>query len=483
VTTTWFTSSGYELLSNTVENEIRSSVAPTATLNPTSGSDVIVGDLVIVTTWTVVTTNGVPTHTLQSGFTSILNEAVDSTTTPGADGRLSVAWKIATVAGAQGYQAYTASTGTSYTGLHVIKAGTFDANAPVAYALSTSTPDTATDPDPPNLQRYGDHCTYYAVGGWHLTASALRTVTPPVGYTEIWELAGLAAAEVSTAYMHAGHGYSLLTADTNNYQYNPPAFTGATGTVDAWCSGTYSIRPYTGAPVVRSTAQIETPTSSPTSPSNTLIDDLVIVITYSRHDTDGVPTHTIQAGFTEILSTSLDDGTLDSRLSVAYKVATADGANTYGAYSVTGDTATHSTIVTLAKNTYSTTGIGASGNTDTSTSPPTSPALTSTFNNSTAILIGAWHRNGPVLTIPPGAAAVGGSNISLGSYSLISTGGTNGMLGVATRISHKSGTSEGGAWGDNTAPDSTIGMTLIFPPYVAPVVYDPHTNLLMMGCG
>src|SRR5215207_1989155 len=83
-----------------------------------------------------------------------------------------------------------------------------------------------------------------------------------------------------------------------------------------------------------------------TSPSVTQVGDMVIVLTWERAGA-GVPSHTLQANFQEIVSHAHDDGTTDGRLSVAYKIATATGTNGYQAYASSVGTTTWSGIIVL----------------------------------------------------------------------------------------------------------------------------------------
>jgi len=79
-----------------------------------------------------------------------------------------------------------------------------------------------------------------------------------------------------------------------------------------------------------------TATLAPTSNAATQVGDLVIVTTWSPTTVSGAPTHTLQAGFTEIITQAHEDGADDGRLSVAYKVATVAGASAYQAYTSNG---------------------------------------------------------------------------------------------------------------------------------------------------
>ena len=104
----------------------RGGTAPAAGGSTTSPAGTQVGDLVAVYTWER-TGAGSPTFTLQSGngFVEIRNHTHDDGST---DGRLAIAYKIATQAGAQSYQAYTTGTGSPawFTGCVVLVKDTFE---------------------------------------------------------------------------------------------------------------------------------------------------------------------------------------------------------------------------------------------------------------------------------------------------------------------------------------------------------------------
>ncbi|MGE3542358.1 MAG: MopE-related protein [Kofleriaceae bacterium] len=165
--------------------------AATATLAPVSNAATAVGDLVIVTTFTAGG-SGVPTHTLQSGFTLM---ASDSNNDGSTDTAISVAYKVATVAGAQTYQAFTSSNGSgNVSGIVVLKAGTYDIST---FLADTTDSDSSGAPNPPDAGSLSRVSAVLAIGAWHTSSTV--AVTPPSGYTELWEMAGSNAAELSVA--------------------------------------------------------------------------------------------------------------------------------------------------------------------------------------------------------------------------------------------------------------------------------------------
>jgi formylglycine-generating enzyme required for sulfatase activity len=165
--------------------------APSATDAPVSNAATQVGDLVIVTTWTRGTA-GIPTHTLQAGFTQIRTQDLNDGS---LDGKLSIAYRVATVAGAQTNRAYITGGGTSYSSLTVLKVGNFD----LGNILSNSTSSTGNGaPNPPDAGTLTAPSVVLAIGAWHLAGNTVA-VSPPTGYTELGELAGSNVGELSIA--------------------------------------------------------------------------------------------------------------------------------------------------------------------------------------------------------------------------------------------------------------------------------------------
>lgn len=150
-------------------------------LAATSHASTAIGDLVVIFTSTSTTVTGIPTHTLQGGGTFI--EIGTGTVDDGAvDGRLSVAYKIATAAGAQSYQAYTASTGTSQVVAITYLDGTFDVSSLPASAFNSLTTNGA--PNPPALTGLTGDFEIFAAGQWNYASSTANTGTAPANYTK-----------------------------------------------------------------------------------------------------------------------------------------------------------------------------------------------------------------------------------------------------------------------------------------------------------
>jgi hypothetical protein len=179
---------------------IRGQTAPVSGGSTTSPAGTQVGDLVIVYTWERAGA-GVPTHTVDTGnsYVEILTQGHDDGS---LDGRLSVAYKVATASGANAYQAYTTDTGTPtwWTACTVLEAGT--------YSVATLPPSAGVDstntaaPNPPNLAGLDSAKNYLviAVGAWH-TASAVITVGAPTNYSNLIDISGSANGELAISSM------------------------------------------------------------------------------------------------------------------------------------------------------------------------------------------------------------------------------------------------------------------------------------------
>lgn len=199
-------------------------------------------------------------------------------------------------------------------------------------------------------------------------------------------------------------------------------------------------------------------TLSPSSPASTEIGDLVIVVTATVAGA-GVPTHTLQSGdgFTEIFSHSHNDGSTDGRVSVACKVATSAGSNSYQAYTSSGGTSDHSLIIVITKDTHDATlaNILSNSVTGTTNAAPNPPALTPTRDGSLSIIGGFWHYSSATTTTVTEPA----NYSTITSYS----GSATCELAVSQRTSSPtSGVSnDPAAYADNTTPNGTVAFQLI----------------------
>jgi len=208
------------------------------------------------------------------------------------------------------------------------------------------------------------------------------------------------------------------------------------------------------APLERGTTA-PAPGLSATSPSSTEIDDLVVVITAERTGA-GVPTHTLQSGFTEIRSQPHDDGSTDGRLSIACQVATAAGAQSYQAYTSSAGTDTWTGIYVIQKTTYDLSLIFRSNVvTQTTNAAPNPPALTNLALNDYLVLATSFWHLGSDLTLTPTAP----TNYTLkGDVSAADNGDVAFSVRSLTGITAE----DPAAYADNQAPNGSSSITIAF---------------------
>lgn len=171
---------------------VRGNTAATNTNSPVSPASTQIGDMVLVMHFTRGGA-GVPTHTIQGGFTEIRSHAHDDGNT---DGRLSIAYIIATSAGALSYNAYTSNTGTDFAGIVVLQKDTFH-TVLVGDVQTSQTSTSNAAPNPASIVTPSPNCLVLAIAAWHLGSSTTVTVTAPSGYTKEWDMAGANLAELS----------------------------------------------------------------------------------------------------------------------------------------------------------------------------------------------------------------------------------------------------------------------------------------------
>ena len=193
-------------------------------------------------------------------------------------------------------------------------------------------------------------------------------------------------------------------------------------------------------------------TLAPTANAATQVGDLVIVFTWSING-NGIPTHTLQAGFTEITNRSIDDGNTDGRLSVAYRVATVAGAQTYQAYTSSGQTAVLSGIIVLRSGTFDTSGIVSATTSDTNGGNRPNPPSITPVSPSLVLAVGGWHFTSS-------------ANANIGP----TTGFTeqweapnpsNGELSVASAFAAR--TIDPDEFSDNVTVNNSVAMTIAIP--------------------
>lgn len=165
---------------------VRGTVAPATGNSSTSPAGTQVGDLVILILSHATAAGEDLTHTLQPGYTEITSVFVDNGLN---DLRTSVAYTVATVAGAQSYTPYSAANGTRNTGMIVVNVSTFDI---ASLILNTTSSISSNPPVCPSLSGLiGDYlCVTH--GSWNLGSATANTAGTPSSplYTKQWELSG-----------------------------------------------------------------------------------------------------------------------------------------------------------------------------------------------------------------------------------------------------------------------------------------------------
>jgi formylglycine-generating enzyme required for sulfatase activity len=199
-----------------------------------------------------------------------------------------------------------------------------------------------------------------------------------------------------------------------------------------------------------------------TSSASVAVGDLVIVVTWTRATSGGVPGHTLQSGFVQILSQELDDGSNDGRLSVAFKVATAAGAQPYTAYSVSGGGTSFTGLVVMPAGTFDLDGIAGTSTSSGSTNPPNPPISPTASRQSAVFAIGAWHLNASLTAsvTPPNNGA---PNTFAELWEI--GGAAVGELSVAVRATTVAagGTVNPNSFDDDVGPNGTAAATILVP--------------------
>lgn len=214
------------------------------------------------------------------------------------------------------------------------------------------------------------------------------------------------------------------------------------------------------APTVRGVTAPVISTGAATTPASTQVGDLVLFFVWSQGANSATLTHTLQSGFTEIRQHAHDDGTTDGRLSVAYRVATATGANAHTPFVIANATANQTTIgiVVLTVGTFDVSSLPP-GNSSTLTTnavpnPPIIPSAGTLTGAYRVFAIGAWH-----VTTAATTAATVMANYAIDTQMANTSHVTH--LAIASRaVTLAAGTEDPGAWGDNVAPNGSVSMTI-----------------------
>ena len=200
---------------------------------------------------------------------------------------------------------------------------------------------------------------------------------------------------------------------------------------------------------------------STTSHANTAVGDLVICITGEKAGA-GIPTHTLQSGFTEIFSQPHNDGSTDGRLSVAYKVATSAGATAYAAYTTDGTLTVYTGSIVITAGTYYAGGspgepIASAGVTGTTNAAPDPPQITGLDGDMLILIASFWHLGSAgTNTVAPGANYVEEWEVA-GSADLELALATRAMTGLSASTENPP------AWTDNVTPAGTSSVTIGIP--------------------
>lgn len=155
------------------------------TLQATSPDSTLVGDLVLLVSWhgTAPATGSVLTLRSGEDWTQLFNFFHDDGSN---DGSFAAAWKIATQAGAQVYQAFnTTSPSTDCrTALRIYSVGTFDTSS-MPFATPVTFTDGNVSPDPGNISSLVSTRDYLieAIGGWWHSNGTVNCIPgAPSGY-------------------------------------------------------------------------------------------------------------------------------------------------------------------------------------------------------------------------------------------------------------------------------------------------------------
>ena len=381
------------MASPTIDN----TVAPVAGGAATSGAGTDIGDLVIVFTWERAGA-GIPTHTLQSGFTEILSHGHNDGST---DGRLSVAFKVATSAGSVSYQAYTTSTGTPawWTGLYILDAGTYSRGILAASVTATGT----GAPNPPavlNLDSTKDYLAI-AISAWHLSASQTLTPTAPSGYTNMVHVSGAATGDVAASSLAIAAG--VISIDPGAYADNQtPNGTCSITLAVPMASPTASNGPWTRKEKVQGLRTTGLTATAVYALDEIVVDDLVVVgVVDSSQDITGV-TDSLGNTYTEYVA-PINWGD-SNRIALYYTVATVGGVRPLitVSFAAANDAGDHSSI-------------GRYGGVDTTT--PTRGNASASGSSTT------WN-SGDISSAPQTGDMLFGITGSGGNSEITGTGGT-----------------------------------------------------------
>lgn len=160
----------------------RGITAPANSIAVTSPVATQIGDLMVFFLTHATSSGADLTHTIQAGFTQITSVFLENGV---EDMRTSVAYKIATLSGAQSYTPFTGPLATRSIGMIVFQVGTFDVSTlPNSASFQELSINPPTAPVLADLS--GDYCIL-AHGSWRLSGIFASNGTPPAGYFEEWD--------------------------------------------------------------------------------------------------------------------------------------------------------------------------------------------------------------------------------------------------------------------------------------------------------
>lgn len=137
--------------------------------------------------------------------------------------------------------------------------------------------------------------------------------------------------------------------------------------------------------------------TSAASPAGTLAGDMVITVVWSQGTV--VPTHTLNAGYTQIQSRPVSDGTTSGRLSAAYRYASADGPVAETPYTIANATTGQTSTATLAYDGVWFVGVSSVATTSSSAPNPPSYGQGTMYGNWIVLGIGAWQIKNATSTV------------------------------------------------------------------------------------
>lgn len=183
----------------------------------TSPSDTSIGDLVVCIVWSQFTTTAT-THTANSGFTIVRTHSHNDSTTCG---RLTVATKVATAAGATAYTPFTIASATAgQTCAAIVTVTGADTSNPANWISNSVTDTSSAVPNPPSVANLNYDNLVLAIAAWSVTTAGATSATVMANYTlNVNGPTGTHVTHLAVAY-RAMTGQNLVTEDPAAYGDN-----------------------------------------------------------------------------------------------------------------------------------------------------------------------------------------------------------------------------------------------------------------------